>query len=137
MKARNLILGAVLVAACDGSTTGTLGVSTNNLPATQLVFTVQPSNVQVNQVIVPAFSVAVQTSTGVTVTGSSAQVTVSLAQGTGTNGAALTGTLTSSAVNGVATFNNVRVNTVGTGYRIVASAPTLSNGTSGTFDVTP
>jgi len=137
MTARNLILGAVLVAACDGSTAGSLGVSTTNLPATQLVFSVQPSNVQVNQVIVPAFSVAVQTSTGVTVSGSSAQVTVSLAQGTGTNGAALTGTLTIGAVNGVATFNNVRVNTAGTGFKIVASAPSLASGTSAAFDVTP
>src|SRR5947207_8926545 len=125
MKHRYLAVGALLLAACDGQGRGTVGVSNNNLPATTLVFTVQPSNVVVNTPIVPAVSVAIQTSTGVTVSSSNAQVTLSIAQGTGTNGAATTGTITSGAVNGVATFNNVRVNTVGTAFKLVASAPTF------------
>ena len=114
-----------------------MGVSTTNLPATTLKFIVQPSDVVVNTPIIPAVSVAVQTSTGVTVSSSSAQVTLSVEQGTGTNGAATTGTITATAVNGVATFNNVRVNTVGTAFKLAASAPALANGTSAAFNVTP
>ena len=137
MKRRYLAVGALLFVACDGQGRGTVGVSTTNLPATTLVFTVQPTDVVVNTPIIPAVSVAVQTSTGVTVSSSSAQVTLSVEQGTGTNGAATTGTITSGAVQGVATFNNVRVNTVGTAFKLAASAPTLSNGTSTAFNVTP
>jgi len=137
MKRRYLAVGALLLAACDGQGRGTVGVSSTNLPATTLKFIVQPTDVVVNTPIVPAVQVAVQTSTGVTATSSSVQVTLSVEQGTGTNGAATTGTITSAAVNGVATFNNVRVNTVGTAFKLAASAPTLSNGTSTAFNVTP
>ena len=136
MKLRHLA-ALLLVAACDGTGRGTTGVSSSNLPATTLKFIVQPSNVVVNTPIVPSIQVAVQTSTGVTVSSSNAQITLTLAQGTGTNGAAVTGTVTSGAVQGIATFNNLRVNTVGTGYKLTASAPALASATSASFDVTP
>jgi len=135
MKFRHLAFSAVLLAACDGEGRDFSGVSSSNLPATKLVFTTQPSNVAVNTPITPAFAVAVQTATGVTVTSSTVQVTIAITSGTGTNGAAATGTLTSGVVNGVATFNNVRVNTAGTGFTLTASAPSLASAVSAAFNV--
>jgi uncharacterized repeat protein (TIGR01451 family) len=61
-------------------------------------------------------------------------VTVSIA--TGTAGAHLTGTVTAAAVAGVATFSGLTIDSVGTGYRLAASAGGLASGTSTTFNIT-
>ena len=48
----------------------------------------------------------------------------------------LSGTLTVSAVSGEATFSNISVNKVGTGYTLDATASGLTLATSTSFDIT-
>jgi hypothetical protein len=46
-------------------------------------------------------------------------------------------TTTVNAVNGIATFANLSLNMVGTGYTLIASGPSLTAATSSTFNITP
>jgi hypothetical protein len=72
---------------------------------------------------------------GNVVTNSTATVTIS--QSSGPSGATLGGTTTQTAVNGVATFNNLTLNTAGT-YTLVAKSSGLTNAISSSFvEVTP
>ncbi len=52
------------------------------------------------------------------------------------SGANLNGTLTATAVNGVATFSGLYLTSVADGYTLVANSPGLIAGTSNSFDVT-
>jgi hypothetical protein len=49
----------------------------------------------------------------------------------------LSGTTTVTAVNGIATFANLSLNTIGTGYTLIASGPSLTAATSSAFNITP
>ncbi|HMZ21043.1 MAG TPA: putative Ig domain-containing protein, partial [Blastocatellia bacterium] len=60
---------------------------------------------------------------------------ITLALGNNPSGATLGGTLTKQVVNGVATFDNLTVNKLGTGYTLVAGSSGLSNTTSDSFNV--
>jgi len=51
--------------------------------------------------------------------------------------AKLGGTMKVNAVAGVATFSNLNINKVGTGYTLAASANGLTSATSTTFNITP
>lgn len=61
-------------------------------------------------------------------------VTIALANNP--TGATLTGTLTVTAINGVATFTNLAISNPGTGYTLTATSAALTVGTSPAFDVT-
>lgn len=87
--------------------------------------------------MVPPVQVVVQNANGQTMTNSSVPVTMSITPGTGTAGAVLSGQLIVNAVSGVATFNNLRINLAGTGYRLTASASGLTSAITNTFAVTP
>ncbi len=63
------------------------------------------------------------------------KVTIKLAANPGAGN--LGGTLTATAVDGVATFSGVTLNQVANGYTLQASSPGLPGGTSGSFDVIP
>ena len=139
MKTRAITLLAVLaiVTGCDGEGRGTVGISESTLPASKLTMQVQPTDVVINTPITPAIVIAIQTATGTTKTTSSAVVTLALTQGAGPNGALATGTVTSTAVNGIATFNNVRVNTAGAGFKLTATSSGLAAATTSAFTVNP
>ena len=62
---------------------------------------------------------------------------VSILLGSNPGSAALGGTLTAIAVNGVATFANVVLNKAGSAYTLVASASTLTSATSQSFGINP
>lgn len=88
-------------------------------PPSQLVFTVQPANVRVSRRIEPPVQVLVLDAYGrpaVTFTGS---VTIDLAPNAAD--AKVTGTATVNAVNGVATFSNLRVDRTGSAYQLRAA----------------
>jgi Tol biopolymer transport system component len=68
-------------------------------------------------------------------TSATTSITIALTSGTGGAGAVLVGTLTRSAVNGVATFANVTVHEVGVSYTITATAANLASATSTPFGV--
>src|SRR5207302_483976 len=82
-------------------------------PSAKLGFMVQPSNVTAGIPINPAVHVSVQDAQGNVVTGSTASLTVAITSGTGTAGAVLSGTVTQTAVNGVAMFANLAVDKAG------------------------
>src|SRR2546426_1046021 len=107
-------------------------------PATQLVFTVQPSNTVAARTISPAVQVAARDAQGNLVTAFTGSVTVAL--GTNPSGGTLAGTTTGPAVSGVASFASLSINKVGTGYTLTAAAPfqpALTGATSAPFDITP
>ncbi|HYU01108.1 MAG TPA: Ig-like domain-containing protein, partial [Gemmatimonadales bacterium] len=84
--------------------------------------------------ISPAVQVAARDAQGNLVTGFTGSVTVAL--GTNPSGGTLAGTTTVTAVSGVATFGNLSVDKVGTGYTLAAAATGLAGATSGPFNVT-
>ena len=107
------------------------------LPATRLAISVQPSNAPINTSISPPVRVSVLNSRGQVVTNTAVPVTMTITSGTGAPGASLTGQTIVAAEAGVATFNNLRINTAGTGYTLTASASGLTSTTTTTFDITP
>jgi uncharacterized repeat protein (TIGR03803 family) len=106
----------------------TVGTST----ASKLAFVQQPTNVAAGSAISPAVTVAVEDQFGNVVTGNTSSVTLALASGPGTLG----GTITVAAVNGVATFSNLTLDTAGTDT-LSATDGALTIATSGSFTVTP
>jgi len=97
-----------------GSCTGATAV------ATSLGFGQQPSSTQVNGVISPPITVLVLDQAGNPMNTGTQAITLSF-NGTPPAGAVLSGTLTQNAVNGVATFNNLSINVVGS-YQLKAAA---------------
>ena len=100
---------------------------------TQIGFTVQPSQTLRDSVIAPAVQVEVRGASGARIAG--ATNTVTLALEAHLVGAALYGTTSVAAVDGIATFANLRVTERSRGYRLVASSPSLTPDTSGVFDI--
>lgn len=130
------ILLLVALVSCDDRGSGLTGV-TPGLPASALIITSQPTDEQVNVNINPAIQVAVRNSAGQTVTTSTANIVVTITPTTGTPGATLQGTTQQLASNGVALFNNLNINTAGTGYTLTFSALGLTAAVSQTFAITP
>lgn len=100
-------------------------------PPTQLAFTVEPSNGIAGQTLSPV-AVAVEDKFGnIVTTDNTTQVMLTLSKNT------LNGTLTQTVVNGVATFNNLSINTAATGYTLSAAAVNaiLTGATSTPFDI--
>src|SRR5213075_2616905 len=100
--------------------------------ATQLVFSVQPTSTAAGAAITPAVQVTAQDAQGNTVTGFTGNVTVAIGTNPGTG--TLGGTLTHAAVGGVATFANLSIDKVGTGYTLTATG--AGSATSAAFNIT-
>lgn len=114
----------LVAAACDSTDP--------EAPATALAFTVQPAAAAAGADLAPAIKVEVRTADGMVAASSTAQVTLAL--GANTGGVTLSGTTSVAAVNGVATFDDVTVTTVGS-YVLIASSPDLTGATSASFDI--
>jgi hypothetical protein len=99
--------------------------------ATSLAFVQQPVTTQVNTTITPPVTVEVRDQFGQRVTTSTASITVALVSGSG-----LSGTLTRSAIQGLATFNNLGVSSVQSGLHLRATSSGLTPATSASFDIT-
>ena len=105
-------------------------------PPAQVTFLTQPpATVEAGVPIAPAFAlplrVAIQDALGSTVPGAAQAVTLALAANPA--GATLAGTTTMAAVDGIATFDSVRVDRPGNEYTLVASASGLTGATSTSF----
>jgi hypothetical protein len=111
------------------------GTTTGNSPvaARRLAFTTQPGSVAAGAPI-PTVRVSALDSSGALAAAYSGAITVSL--GSNPSAATLSGTLSATAVNGVATFADLRIDKAGTGYTLRAVASGLSAATSQSFDVT-
>jgi len=103
--------------------------------ATQLAFTVQPTNTVAGGAITPAVQVTALDPAGNLVPGFTGNVTVALGNNPG--GSTLGGTTTVAAVSGVATLFGLSHNKTGTGYTLTASVSGLTPMTSTAFDITP
>jgi hypothetical protein len=107
------------------------------VPATELAFTVQPSSSAVGTVMEPAIQLAALEASGTVDTSFVGAVALGITSGTGTAGAALTGTTSVTAASGIATFSDLSLDSVGTGYTLYAVAGDLPPVTSQPFDITP
>jgi hypothetical protein len=128
--------GYTLTAASTGLTGATSTAFNITVgAASKLAFGVQPSNTTAGASITPAVTVRVEDSAGNLITTSTASITVAI--GTNPPGTGiLSGTLTVSALGGVATFSNLSVDKVGTGYTLTAASTGLTGATSNTFNIT-
>src|SRR3989449_318687 len=100
--------------------------------ATQLAFTVQPSNTLAGAAISPAVQVTALDPAGNPVPGFTGVVAVALGSNPGS--ATLSGTTPVAAVGGVATFVDLSINKTGTGYTLTGSASGFAPVTSTAFD---
>ncbi len=126
-------LGVLLIA-------GVVGCGGDDAPAgpddgvpSQLAFTVQAGDAPVGGAITPAPQVAIQDASGNLVASATNAVTVSL--GANPGGGTLLGTTTVDAVGGVATFSDLSLDQVESGYTLVASSGSLTQATSAVFDI--
>src|SRR5512143_575050 len=103
--------------------------------AAQLAFIVQPSSPFQGSAIAPAVQVSARDAFGNTATGFGGSVTIAL--GANPSSGTLSGTTTTAAVAGLATFPDLRIDSAGTGYTLVASAGGLTSSTSAPFQVVP
>jgi hypothetical protein len=126
--------GDYTLSATDGTlaaaTSGTLSV--NAVGAAQLAFAPHSGGGTAGLAISPGFVVDVEDGNGNLVTGDNSNVTLSIAGGPA--GAALGGTLTVAAVNGVATFSSLFLDEAGN-YTLSAHDDGLTAGTSGPFTI--
>ncbi len=122
-----------------GATSGGLSDATSpafNItvgPATQVGFSVQPSNVTAGTSITPAVKVEIRDAGGNRVTTASNSVAVAIATNAG--GGTLSGTTSRAATSGVATFSNLSINKSGIGYTLAATSTGLAPATSSGFTV--
>src|SRR5437773_389612 len=110
--------GYTLTATGAGSTTSSAFNITAGT-ATQLVFSVQPTNAVAGAAITPAVQVTAQDGNGNTATGFTGNITVAIGTNPGTG--TLSGTKTVAAVAGVATFSGLSIDKTGTGYTLTAT----------------
>jgi hypothetical protein len=116
-----------------GSTSIIFEVSCAAPLATQLAFTVQPSNATAGSAIAPAVQVTARDAAGNVASGFSGTITIAL--GANPGGGTLSGTTSVSAVNGVATFSNLTITKAAAGYTLTAAASGLTGATSASFSV--
>ena len=118
-------------AGLTGATSATFDIAVR--AAVQLAFTAQPSTSTVGVAISPAVEVTVQDEFGNTVTTATDDVAVAI--GTNPSGGPLRGTATISAVGGIATFSDLSIDLLGSGYTLLATSGSLSASESAAFDI--
>jgi hypothetical protein len=126
--------GYTLVATASGLGPGvTSAMTVTPASATQLVITQPPpATVQVNKAF--AMKASIEDQYGNVVTSAANPVSVAFANNP--TGATLGGTLTVNASQGVASFNNLTINKVGSGYTLRVSSSGLPSATSNPINVT-
>ncbi len=117
--------------ALTPSTSGTISVTAG--PAAAVAFTVPPSSAVASAPISPAVQVSIVDAFGNVVTGATDNVTVAV--GNNPSGGTLSGTTTVPTVGGTATFPDLSIDLVGTGYTLSAGSVGLSGATSTGFNV--
>lgn len=117
------VLAAMLVAA---------GCGDGGTPQRKLVFAVQPTDAEAGVAIAPAVVVEIRDESG----GVDAAATDNVSLAVTGGGAPLVGTATRAAVAGVATFNDISIQVMGTGYTLDATAVDITSATSDSFNVT-
>jgi hypothetical protein len=125
--------GPVTITATTGGKSGSSTFSVAPRPATRLGFLQQPGLAIAGQPMAPAIRIAIQDDLLGTVTNATNSVSIALLANPG--GAVLSGTTTVAAVNGVASFSDLRVDRAGTAYTFQVTSSGLTSATSTPFDV--
>jgi hypothetical protein len=99
------------------------------------IFSTQPGSATAGSALTIQPVVSVVDANGFVVTGFTGTVTLAITSGTGASGATLSGTVTVTAVNGVATFTDLSIDTAGSAYSLTATSGSLTSATSNTFNV--
>jgi hypothetical protein len=102
----------------------------------RLVFTSNPGGGEANAPFTTQPVVIAQSAPGQISSSFNGPVTLAIKAGTGTTGAALGGTVTVNAVNGVASFSDLSISKAGSGYRLTATSSGLSAAESSIFEIT-
>src|SRR3989475_464581 len=106
--------------------------------ATHLAFAQHPTNTAAGASISPAVTAQVlDANNNVVTTGTGSTASIVIAIGTNPSGGTLGGTATVTASAGVATFSNLSIDKVGSGYTLAVSNTGLTGATSSTFNITP
>ena len=101
--------------------------------AAKLAFRQQPSDTAVGAIITPAVTVEIQDASGNLVASATNTVLLSLLNA---GEATLGGTPSKAAVAGVATFNDLSIDKIGTGYQLRANSGSLTEVDSNAFNIT-
>ncbi len=127
--------------AGTASATATVGAQSVKFTVTvqpgfvsKLAFVSLPSTNLASGLVTPPVQLALQDVAG-NLTGATDAVTIAL--GANPRGGTLTGTLTRNAVAGVATFDDLMIDSVAAGYTFVGTSPSTGASTSAKFAVTP
>ena len=126
--------GPVTITASTGTISGTAKVTVSPV-ASRLAFAEQPASGVAGQTLPGPVRVMVQDPNGTLLASSTAQVTLRLGNNPG--GATLAGSITVSAVGGVASFSDLKLDLAGSGYTLIASATGVLEATSAPFDIAP
>jgi hypothetical protein len=127
--------GYTLVASLDGVPSVTSDpFDITSRTAVALRVETQPSNVEAGASISPGVQVSVLDDLGNIIGTDTRDITIGI--NTGPSGAVLGGTKTVAAVEGIATFANLTVDSVGT-YSLIATAGDLPSVTTSAFDISP
>jgi alpha-tubulin suppressor-like RCC1 family protein len=127
-----MVAAAAILAACGGGDVG--GVTQPGPTATALDISASPAAATAGAAM-SGITVTVLDASGHVVTGRADSITLHLLVPAGVVGATISGRTGRRAAAGVAVFDSVVVTTVGTGFRIIATAPGLKPDTSATLDV--
>jgi hypothetical protein len=118
-----------------GSITGSTSVAVNPAAADHLLFLQMPTDTAAGQTISPGVMVAVVDQFGNIVTSDNSD-TITLTIGNNPSGGTLSGTLTVTVVNGIATFNDLVIDLAGDGYTLHATTAGLTDADSSAFRIT-
>jgi hypothetical protein len=131
----NTVANAYTLVAANASLTSGTSNSFNILanPPAQLAFNNTVGNTSPSTVINPAITVRVTDLYGNLVTTASNSVTLSF--DANPTSASLSGTTNKNAVNGVATFNDLSIDNVGSAYSLKATSGSLTQAISNSFNV--
>ncbi|MBI2409006.1 MAG: hypothetical protein HYV19_11950, partial [Gemmatimonadetes bacterium] len=120
-------------ASLSSAASSTFDISAGDVAA--LAFGPLPSSVDAGLAIAPPITVAARDAAGNAVTSFTGAITLALGANPGAT--TLGGTLTRSAVAGVATFDNLTLNKAAVGYTLTAASAPLTSATSTAFSVMP
>ena len=126
-------VGINTVIASAGSSTVTFSATTVAGAPKRLAFVGNVNSAATNTTIAPAITVQIQDSLGNPASTATNPVTLSISNNSG--GAVLGGTVTVNAVAGVATFNNIQLDAIGSSYTLQASSGVLQSAISNGFDI--
>jgi hypothetical protein len=136
-----LLIALIAIASCTTGSSITNSSSTAaaakiGAPA-KLAFVTQPGGAAAGSLLSSQPVLAIQDAKGNTVTGSILPVKLSVTGGGDNNSVALFGPTTMNAVNGVAKFNNLMIDRVGSGFVMTASCGNLTSAISNPFAISP